>query len=178
MSDRILAAGSFLPPGGGHSSTLVVARSGMGKTHQVLTQVMDSLSQQEPVVILDCGRTYRHFCEVIGGTYVRLQDGGRYESEHFGSAHLVVYEFEELTEPWSKGLPSIQDWVDTLSNGLVVVDEVWRVAKQYPALTGELYARVGQGAHYCVVGQSEEDVVAYRHIDGNVRLVTMTEFKN
>lgn len=178
MPDRILAAGSFLPRGGRRGSTLVVARSGMGKTHQVLTQVMDSLSQQEPVVILDCGRTYRHFCEVIGGTYIRLQDGGRYESEHFGSAHLLVYEFEELSGVWDKSLPAIQDWVDVLSNGLVVVDEVWRVAKLYPALAGELFARVGQGAHYCVVGQSEEDVVPYRHIDANVRLVTMTELHN
>lgn len=176
MTDRILSASTFLPAKNKNSSCLLVARAGMGKTHQVLHLALDSLTEKDPVILLDCGRTYRGFCAAIGGTYVMLRDDGKYDAQHFGAAPLVVFEFEELTHPWDKALPAVLDWTAAQSRGLLAVDEVFIIGKLYPALVGDLQARVAQGAHFCVVGRAEDEVAAYRHIDTNVRLVTMTEF--
>lgn len=49
---------------------LTVATSGSGKSYFQAAQILDSLSRGDQVFIIDIGESYKHLCDILGGTYI------------------------------------------------------------------------------------------------------------
>lgn len=50
--------------------------------------------------VLDVGGSYRHMCELVGGTFTRVMPDGSLCEERYGAVALVVFELGALV-----GLP-------------------------------------------------------------------------
>ena len=51
-------------------NSLTVASTGSGKTFFELGQILDGLSRGQQIFIIDLGASYKHLCELVGGTYI------------------------------------------------------------------------------------------------------------
>ncbi|MBK3780220.1 hypothetical protein G3A43_08110 [Paraburkholderia aspalathi] len=149
---------------------LVVGEPGAGARSFVRGCVANALANQQPVLILDRGRNYEHFCRLMGGCVWHLNttvDGkettvlSTFEVRH--PAPMQVCDFDATNAPWTAPIPGYDD-VFQRAKGLLVVEDLQAIRARYPAVETLIAAHIGRGGRCCIVGRTDSELASVREM--------------
>lgn len=79
---------------------LIVASSGSGKSFFQLALLQDALSREHLTFVIDLGGSYKHLCEMVGGTYI--------DASTLSLNPFTLFDFEGVTQ---MGAEQVNDYV-------------------------------------------------------------------
>jgi hypothetical protein len=137
------------------SDVAVIGRPGTGKRFPVGGLIVDRLSRGYRVIVLDHGRSWRHACMALGGTYYEFGDDAQFSGKQHGDTPLSVCELGEVSTP----LERFPITLDVRADDLLVVDELYAVRMKLPCiLKPTLEHFVAARANFCLVAQHAHEV--------------------
>lgn len=86
---------------------VVVASSGSGKSFFQLGLLQDALSRDHLTFVIDIGDSYKHLCEMVGGTYI--------DASTLSLNPFTLFDFEGVTDIDGKGVNDYEQIRDLLS---------------------------------------------------------------
>lgn len=149
-------------------NVLIEANPGAGARSYVKGLVANTLSIAKPVLILDVGRNYEHFCRLMGGTVWRLhttQDGlstpmlSTFDAKH--SSPLQVFDFDAVQSPWGASLPAAEDTFRA-ERGLLVVEDVEAVRARFPGVDAFIGEHLAAGGRCCLMGARQQTLEPFK----------------
>jgi Mrp family chromosome partitioning ATPase len=128
---------------------IVCGKSGTGKSVWCIQKAVSQLEEGWSVTIIDSGGSYRHICELVGGTYYRFKKDGSFTQTSFGNTGLRVLNADdryckETVEAMEK-LCKDHPWDG--SESLHIIDGV----------PGQLFNNVNSGGSLIVTTQNRVD---------------------
>ena len=69
---------------------LTVASTGAGKSYLQLAMILDGLSRGHKIFVIDLGESYKHLCDMVGGTYI--------DASTVSLNPFTLFDFEGVTE--------------------------------------------------------------------------------
>lgn len=79
---------------------LTVASTGSGKSFFQLGSILDGLSRNHKIFVIDIGGSYKHLCQLVGGTYI--------DAQNLTLNPFTLFDFEGVTNIEGK---SVRDYV-------------------------------------------------------------------
>lgn len=154
--------------------TVISGRSGTGKSTRAIDHALNALREGRAVCVLDVGGSYRHMCELVGGTFTRVMPDGSLCEERYGAVALVVFELGALV-----GLPDRQgesiDLQGINPQGVLIVDELWQVTRLMggiQTLNAVLSAQLEAGGSVTLIAQDRADAdVAFESLGEGRRAI-------
>jgi len=150
----------------------VYGKTGTGKSADTRNRITHALSVGYQVTILDIGRSYTRYADVLGGTHINM--GDTVDASLWDSAPIAAVEFGEwrvafknhLDPEMNKALTHwhqllVQLEARTRAGNILVLDEIWSLCDRFglflPMLTAFLEAARKRGAIIICVGQAPQD---------------------
>lgn len=66
-----------------NANMVIFAKSGAGKSYSVKLEILRSLMMGTEVIVIDPEDEYRHLCETVGGTFIRISLSSKYHINPF-----------------------------------------------------------------------------------------------
>lgn len=82
FDDRVLPITNF--------NRLTVASTGAGKSFFEQAQILDGLSRGQQIFVIDLGGSYKHLCDLVGGTYI--------DASTLALNPFTLFDFDGMTE--------------------------------------------------------------------------------
>lgn len=102
---------------------LTIATSGAGKSYFQASQILDGVSRGHQIFIIDIGESYKHLCELLGGTYI--------DASTLSLNPFTLFDFEgevQIGEETRSNLEQIRDLIAIMASpdkAISAVQNAW-----------------------------------------------------
>lgn len=166
------------------SITVVVGRSGTGKTFLAHHLLLDAVAGEHACCVIDCGGSYENVAKLVGGTCIYLTPDGQHDAKKYGHARLLVIDVERLLhhKPWGRQLEDLLTEYEfgAVTAGLhsvLLVDELDAVHNHFADLPTVVTRLLAGGAQAVVLSQDSleaERLKPYLNIPASQRAIELT----
>jgi hypothetical protein len=151
----------------------LVGRDSQIKHHVTASLVIDALTTDRPVVVLERGGEFEHLASSVGGGHVTLQPQDRLPIvQSWGDTPLLVYEFDQAFDVLA--LPTLPSRGSVVNDGLVIISGLSFVATCFPDLVRALNGWADAGVSYCITADRDEELELLGHFRGKPQVVRLS----